>query len=118
DPIEIECYGPVARGLHWLIAGLAVIVVVLGWAMPEVPRETQSRDVLLTLHRTLGLTILLLMLFLIFWRLSHPVLPFPADFPRLEALAAYADHALLYVLFLVMPLSGYLNAAFAGHSVS
>src|SRR5438876_11171600 len=83
DPIEIECYGPVARGLHWLIAGLAVIVVVLGWAMPEVPRETQSRDVLLTLHRSLGLTILLLMLFRIFWRLSHPVPPFPADFPRL-----------------------------------
>ena len=58
------------------------------------------------------------MLFRIFWRLSHPAPPLPANFPRIEALAAYADHAFLYLLFLVMPLSGYLNAAFAGHSVS
>jgi cytochrome b561 len=117
DPIEIDCYGPVARGLHWVIAGLAVIVVVLGWAMPEAPRETYSRNMLLALHRSLGLTILLLMLFRIFWRLCHPAPPLPADFPRIEALAAYADHALLYLLFLVMPLSGYLNAAFAGHTI-
>jgi cytochrome b561 len=38
--------------------------------------------------------------------------------PRIEALAAHADHALLYLLFLVMPLSGYVNAAAAGHWVS
>jgi len=42
----------------------------------------------------------------------------PAGFPRLEAAAAYADHALLYVVFLFMPLTGLLNAAAAGHSIS
>ena len=51
------------------------------------------------------------------WRLGHPPPALPAGFPRIEVLAAHADHALLYVLFLVMPLSGYLNAAAAGHSV-
>src|SRR6266852_9672568 len=118
DPVEIACYGSVARALHWLIAGLAVIVVALGWAMPEAPRETASRELLLLLHRSLGLSILALMVFRVVWRLRHPAPPLPADFPRIEALAAYADHALLYLLFLVMPLSGYLNAAFAGHAVS
>ena len=118
DPVEIECYGPVARALHWLVAGLAVIVVALGWAMPEAPRETASRELLLLLHRSLGLSILALMVFRVVWRLRHPTPPLPADFPRIEALAAHADHALLYLLFLVMPLSGYLNAAFAGHAVS
>src|SRR5713226_1917907 len=118
DPVAIACYDPVARGLHWLIAALAVVVVSLGWAMPGAPRETESRDLLLLLHRSLGLSILALMVFRIFWRLRHPAPPLPADFPRVEALAAHADQALLYLLFLVMPLSGYLNAAFAGHSVS
>src|SRR5712691_569750 len=118
DPVETECYGPVARALHWLVAGLAVIVVALGWAMPGAPRETESREILLLLHRSLGLSILALMVFRIAWRLRHPAPPLPAEFPRVEALAAYADHALLYLLFLVMPLSGYLNAAFAGHAVS
>jgi cytochrome b561 len=118
DPVEIECYDPVARALHWLVAGLVVIVVSLGWAMPGAPRETLSRDLLLLLHRSVGLSILAVMLFRILWRLGHPPPPLPAGFPRIEALAAYADHILLYAVFLVMPLSGYVNAAAAGHSVS
>jgi cytochrome b561 len=58
------------------------------------------------------------MVFRIVWRLTHPPPPFPAGFPRIEAAAAHADHALLYVLFLVMPLTGLLNAFAVGHSVS
>jgi cytochrome b561 len=118
DPVEIARYDPVARAVHWLVAMLAVIVVSLGWAMPGAPRETESRDLFLLLHRSVGLSILVLMLFRVLWRLGHPPPPLPAGFPRIEALAAHADHALLYVLFLVMPLTGYLNAAFANHSVS
>lgn len=117
DPFEIECYGPVARAVHWLVAGLVVIVVALGLAIPGAARETASRDLLLTLHRSLGLTILGLMLFRIIWRYMHPPPPLPPGFPKLDALAAHLDHALMYVLFLVMPISGYVNAAAAGHSV-
>ena len=118
DPIEIECYGPVARAVHWAVAVLAFVVVALGWAMVGAPRGGDSRELLLLLHRSFGLLILALMIFRVVWRLTHPPPPFPAGFPRLEAAAAHADHALLYVLFLVMPLSGLLNAAAAGHPVS
>jgi len=106
-----------SRAVHWLVAGLAVIVVSLGLAIPGAPRETESRELLLLVHRSVGLVILALMVFRAGWRLAHPP-PLPPGFPRIEALAAHANHALLYVLFLVMPLSGYLNAAAAGHSVS
>lgn len=115
---KTACYDPVARAVHWLVAGLAVIVVSLGWAIPGAPRETESRELLLLLHRSVGLLILALMVFRVFWRLTHPPPPLPAGFPRIEALAAHADQALLYLLFLIMPLSGYVNAAAAGHSVS
>jgi cytochrome b561 len=63
------------------------------------------------------LLILALMVFRVLWRLTHPPPPLPAGFPRLEAAAAHADHALLYAVFLVMPLTGLLNAATAGHPV-
>jgi cytochrome b561 len=118
DPIDIAGYDPVARAVHWGVAGLAVVVVALGLAIPGAPRETGSRELLLLLHRSVGLLILALMVFRASWRLAHPPPPLPAGFPRIEALAAHADHALLYLLFLVMPLSGYLNAAAAGHWVS
>lgn len=118
DPIEIETYGPVAQAVHWAVAVLAFIVVGLGWAMITAPRGGDSRDLLLFLHRSVGLLILALMAFRVIWRLTHPPPSFPAGFPRLEAAAAYADHALLYLLFLVMPLTGLLNATAAGHPVS
>jgi cytochrome b561 len=118
DPIEIAGYDPVARTVHWLVAALAVVVVALGLAIPGAPRETDSRDLLMLLHRSVGLSILALMVVRALWRLGHKPPPLPAGFPRVEALAAHADHALLYLLFLVMPLSGYVNAAAAGHSVS
>ena len=118
DPIEIESYGPVARAVHWTVAMLAFVVVALGWAIPGTPRGDDSRDLLLFLHRSVGLLILALMVFRVIWRLTHPAPPFPSGFPRLEAAAAHADHALLYIIFLVMPLSGLLNAAAAGHPVS
>src|SRR6185437_6609493 len=115
NPIEIECYGPVAQAVHWAVAVLAFAVVALGWAMITAPRGGDSRELLMLLHRSVGLLILALMAFRIVWRLTHPPPLFPAGFPGLEAAAAHADHALLYVLFLVMPLTGLLNAATAGY---
>src|SRR3954451_6870826 len=117
DPIEIEAYGLVARAVHWTVALLAVVVVALGWAMTGAPRSADSRELLLSLHRSVGLLILALMVFRVLWRLTHPPPPLPTGFPRIEAVAAHADHALLYVVFLVMPLTGLLNAAAAGHPV-
>ena len=78
DPIDIETYGPVARGVHWLVAALAFIVVALGWAILGAPRESGSREWLLLLHRSVGLTILALMVFRIVWRGTHPAPPLPA----------------------------------------
>lgn len=118
DPVVIECYDPVARAVHWTVAVLAILVVALGWTIPGAPRGDDSRELLLLLHRSVGMLILLLMVFRIVWRLMHPPPPLPSDFPKLERAAAHANHALLYVLFLVMPLSGLLNAAAAGHPVS
>ena len=115
---ELACYDPVARSVHWAIAILAVIAVSLGLAIPESPRNTGSRDLLMLLHRSLGLTILAIMLFRAAWRLRHPPPLLPGNMARIEVVLAHATHWGLYFIFLVMPLTGYVNAAAAGHPVS
>jgi cytochrome b561 len=104
--------------LHWLIAALAVIVVSLGWAIGEAPRNTLTRDFALLLHRSTGLTILLLMSLRAVWRWRHPAPLLPASVQGWERSVSRGTHFLLYLLFIAMPLAGYLNAAAAGHAVS
>jgi cytochrome b561 len=110
-------YDAVARALHWLVAALAVIVIALGWAIAGAPRNTPSRDLLLLVHRSIGLTILAAMLFRAAWRWRHPAPPLPPGVTRVERALAGITHFTLYLLLVAMPLAGYANAAAAGHAV-
>jgi cytochrome b561 len=118
DAADIDRYDPVARSIHWLVALLLVIVVGLGLAIALTARGSAARAAVLLLHRSIGLVILALVVLRVGWRLHRSPPPLPAGFPPIDAALAYVDHALLYVILLVMPLSGYVNAAAASHRVS
>jgi cytochrome b561 len=68
------------------------------------------------LHKSIGLAILALMLVRIAWRAAHAPPPFPA-MPAWQARAAWANHALLYGLLVLLPAVGYLGSAFSGYPV-
>jgi cytochrome b561 len=111
-------YGPTARVLHWLVAALAAVVVALGWAAVAAPHNSSERSGLLLVHRSVGLTILVLMTLRALWRWRHPPPPLPATVGAVVTRLAPLTHFALYLIFITMPLAGYVNSAAAGHDVS
>lgn len=93
-----------ARVLHWSMAVAILAMLFIGAAMVV---SLRYRDVLLDLHRPLGLAILLLAIVRLVNRLTHTPPPLPADLPRIQVWAATASHWMLYGLMLAMPLIGW-----------
>jgi len=99
-----------ARFLHWAMALLIAAQAIVGWIGHEMERSPAKIDVM-TAHKSLGITLLLLVLLRLFWRATHAAPPNPAGSARWEVLAARLSHAALYLLMIALPLSGWLAAS-------
>ncbi|MFE8646649.1 cytochrome b [Sphingomonas sp. NCPPB 2930] len=106
-PSAMPRYTRVAIVFHWLIALLMLVNVVLMLTVEWFP-DGLVRPVFDT-HKSIGVTVLGLVLLRLLWRLSHPAPPLPAAYPRWERWSAHAVHLLLYGVMLWMPLSGWLH---------
>ncbi|MBB5411351.1 MULTISPECIES: cytochrome b [unclassified Paraburkholderia] len=100
-------YTRTAMLLHWIIAVLMIGNVVLGLSADSLP-DDWVRPVIDT-HKSIGITVLCLVLLRILWRVSHRPPPLPADFPAWEMRAAHVAHFVLYLLMIGLPLSGWLH---------
>ena len=102
-------YSIVSLILHWLIAALVVTQV----ALITVYESTESRD-FVNAHKSVGLTILVLTLVRLGWRIANPAIPLPDTMRRWERLLARATHVLFYVFMIGMPLAGWAASSAAG----
>jgi cytochrome b561 len=102
-------YGPVAQGLHWLVAALVLVMFGLGFYMVRLPLSLEKFN-LYQLHKWLGLTVFGLAAVRLLWRLWHPAPPLPAAMPGWERTAARSSHALLYALLFLQPVIGFLQS--------
>ena len=103
-------YGTVARTLHWLMA----VLLMLQWLAGEKSRLFGG----MSLHFSLGLTLMVLVMMRLAWRITHPAPPPPAAAPRWERLAARGMHYAWYLLMLALPISGILNRQLRGKTTS
>ncbi len=111
-------YTLTAQGLHWVSAVLMFIVLPLAWVMVNMPRSAPDRELLYTLHKSVGLTILAVVMVRVAWRTAHPPPPPSTRTGRIEHGLAEAAHLLLYVVMIGMPLSGYVFSTAGGNPVT
>jgi len=111
-------YTGVAIALHWLIAALVVAQIAFGWYLQSVPRKTPERTIYVNFHKSTGLTIGLLILVRLAWRLTHKAPPLPDTIPTWQRTAARTSHFALYACMLIMPAAGYLASNFSKFGVN
>lgn len=103
----IGAWGAPAKLLHWVVAVLVLGQICLGWVAVNWRLSPTKLD-LFVWHKSIGMVILLLMVARIAWRLVNVAPSLPAGMGPLERRAARVSHVLLYLLLLVMPLSGWI----------
>jgi cytochrome b561 len=110
-------YGAVAVTLHWVLAAAILAMLWLGLTMTSLDETDPRTFPLFQLHKSIGLTILVLSVARLMWRLANPVPLLPATMPGWERLSARAVHLLFYVLMIAIPLLGWATVSSAALAV-
>jgi cytochrome b561 len=99
-----------SRLLHWTMAVMVVAMLFIGIGMVA---SLSDYHRLVSIHKPLGILILILVAIRLLNRLFHPAPPLPAHMPSWQRFAAHASHVLLYALLFALPLVGWgmLSAA-------
>jgi cytochrome b561 len=116
-PVAREArYGRAAIVFHWLIAAL----ILVNWLLPQLAAFVARTDAprLIALHRSIGVTVLALVLLRAAWRWVSPPPPLPGGILPLVRIAAHLGHAALYLLMVAVPVLGILFTWAGGRTLS
>lgn len=110
-------YGSVTRILHWSVALLIIGLIWLGWYMVGLSYyDPWYHDSLVT-HRALGMLVLLLAVIKILWTLFSMRPDLPGSLKPWERYAAHSAHITLFVMMLLIPISGYVISTSADATI-
>ena len=114
-PQEQLHYGATAKLFHWVIVALLAIQLPLGWLMPDIHRGMQPGNAM-TLHISIGILVLILIVLRFLWRLTHPVAP-ETNLPAWQRVSSELVHWLLYLTVLLTTLTGWIFESTRGWTI-
>ena len=106
-------YTATAKGLHWLMALLIFGLLALGFYMADLPLSPEKLQYF-SWHKWAGVTVFLLVWLRLASRVTHRPPAYPLSMNGLQQLLAHAGHLALYVLMLLIPVSGWLMSSAKG----
>ncbi|MFC3123785.1 cytochrome b [Pseudoroseomonas globiformis] len=107
--MDIERYAGLTQALHWLTAALLCGLLPFVWVAENFP-PGETRVFWYLMHESFGISVFLLVLLRLTWRWRHRAPDYPEGTTRFMRIIARLNHALLYAVLLVMPVTGYLMA--------
>lgn len=137
--ISTTRYTKTAVFLHWLIALCIFGMFALGWFMSDIPKEAAKqtafdlfnwgvytwnvpeaitpRSFYFNVHKSIGVSIIGLVIIRILWRITHKPPAMLASYKVWERKLATSAHHLLYLLMVAMPVSGLIMATYSKYGV-
>lgn len=109
-------YTATAKSLHWLIVLLLIVQFTVAWTMPHIGRNTPVTT-LISLHFTMGVVILVVVIVRLAWRVTHGEPPPEDGVPPWQTASARIVHWLLYLLLFVLPVLGWIDASWRGMTI-
>lgn len=101
-----KAWGVVAKFFHWFVAVLVLGQFVLGTIAEEARLSPLKLD-LFVWHKSIGVSILLLVILRVAWRVRNRPPPAPDGVAAWEKRLAKVSHGLLYILIIIVPLTGW-----------
>jgi cytochrome b561 len=108
-----EQWGSVSKALHWVVVALILVMAWIGLRMGDMPNGPDKIATYAT-HKSIGITILVLVLARLAWRLYAGAPDAVPGTPRLQERVASLTHWALYALLLAMPISGWVVNSSSG----
>ena len=105
-------YGVPAIILHWTLALLIAGTAALGSNMTSVEDEIGSAKYF-EWHKSIGIVIAALVLARMLWRLTHAPAELPSTVALWQVRLSKITEALLYILMVLVPLTGYFGASYS-----
>ena len=108
-------YSGLAMLLHWLIA----IAVIVNWRLAEGAHEgpKEAGASLMATHKAIGMTILLLTVLRIAWRIAHKPPELAIHLAAWERILARTVHSVFYILLISLPLLGWIASSAFGKPI-
>jgi len=106
-------YGTLAKAFHWVTFLLLLASFGIGLTMVDMPLGLGKLQAY-SWHKWVGVTVFLITILRLAWRLADPPPPFPAEMPAWQRIAARLSHAGLYTALLIMPVSGWVMSSALG----
>lgn len=105
-----ERFGLVARFFHWVTFLLLIGSFTIAYSMLALPLSPKKLEYY-SYHKWIGVTVFLIVILRLGWRLINPTPALPGDTPAWQRLAAGFSHAALYLILIAMPLTGWIMSS-------
>ena len=115
DSNEPHRYGRISRFLHWSTAILFIALIPMGIFTSIIPEGTAFRNAYYVVHKTLGVTVFMLLIVRLAWNARSKRPSLDASLKPLERKLAHGAHLALYGMLIALPLTGFMMTSYHGY---